>query len=94
LSISDVKNGYKRLILKLSEVLLSEEVEGPYMHLNQRLIPIQKWYHPRDIHLTRMVLYIPYKKDKSRRFCTKFINLDLGLYKGGILFLGGGQYDR
>jgi hypothetical protein len=28
LSISDAKNGCKRLILKLSEVLLSEEVEG------------------------------------------------------------------
>ena len=31
----------------------------------------------------RMVLYIPYKKDKNRRVCTKFIKLDLGLYKGG-----------
>jgi hypothetical protein len=40
LSISDAKNRYKRLILKLSEVLLSEEVEGPYMHLNQRLVLI------------------------------------------------------
>ena len=28
----------------------------------------------------RVVLYIPYKKDKNRRVCTKFINLDLGLY--------------
>ena len=41
----------------------------------------------------RMVLYILYKKGKNRRVCTKFINLDLGLYKGGILFLGVGQYD-
>jgi hypothetical protein len=36
-----------------------------------------------------MVLYIPYKKDKNRRFCTKFINLGLGLYKGGSYSLGG-----
>jgi hypothetical protein len=42
----------------------------------------------------RLVLYIPYKKDKNRRVCTKFINMDLGLYKGAILFLGVGQYDR
>jgi hypothetical protein len=42
LSISDAKIGCKRLILKLSEVLISEEVEGPYMHLNQRLVLIQK----------------------------------------------------
>jgi hypothetical protein len=32
-----------------------------------------------------MVLYIPYKKDKNRRVCTGFVNLDLSLYKGGIL---------
>jgi hypothetical protein len=38
-----------------------------------------------------VVLYISYKKDKNRRVCTKFINLDLGLYKGGILFLEGGD---
>jgi len=42
----------------------------------------------------RVVLYIPYKKDKNRRVCTKFINLDLGLYKQGFLFLKVGQYDR
>jgi hypothetical protein len=41
----------KDLILKLSEVLRSEEVEGPYMHLNQRLVLIQKWYSPRNIQL-------------------------------------------
>jgi hypothetical protein len=37
-SIAD--NGCKRLILKLSQVLISEEVEGPYMHLNHRLVLI------------------------------------------------------
>jgi hypothetical protein len=42
----------------------------------------------------RMVLYIPYKTDKNPGVCTKFINLDLGLYKGGVLFFGVGQYDR
>jgi hypothetical protein len=31
----------------------------------------------------RMVLYIPYKKDKNRRDCKKIINLDQVLYKGG-----------
>jgi hypothetical protein len=30
----------KRLILKLSKVLIVEEVEGPFMNPNQRLIPI------------------------------------------------------
>jgi hypothetical protein len=30
----------QKIELKLSEVLLSEEVEGPYMHLNQRLVLI------------------------------------------------------
>jgi hypothetical protein len=44
--------GVKRLILKLPKVLIMKEVEGPYMHLNPRLIPIQKWYDPRDIQLT------------------------------------------
>jgi hypothetical protein len=34
--------GCKKLILKLSKVLSVEEVKGPYMHINQRLIPIQK----------------------------------------------------
>ena len=29
--------GCKRLILKLSEVLLAMEVKGPYMHANRRL---------------------------------------------------------
>ena len=38
--MSEVLIGYKRLILKLSKVLIIEEVEGPYMHPNQRLIPI------------------------------------------------------
>lgn len=42
----------------------------------------------------KMVLYIPHKKDKNRKVCTKFINLDLALYKGGVLFLVVGQYDR
>jgi hypothetical protein len=42
---------YKRLILKLSGVLLAIEVEVPYMHPNQRLILIQKWYNTRDIQL-------------------------------------------
>jgi len=32
--MSDVWIGCKRLILKLFEVLIIEEVEGPYMHLN------------------------------------------------------------
>jgi len=44
--------GSKRLILKLSQVLMVEEVEGPFMHPNQRLIPLQKWYDKRDIQLT------------------------------------------
>jgi len=38
--------------LKLSKVLMVEEVKGPYMHPNQRLNPIHKWYDPRDIQLT------------------------------------------
>ena len=41
------------MILKLSGFLLAMEVEGPYMHPNQRLILIQKWYGTRDIQLTR-----------------------------------------
>ena len=41
----------KRLILKLSKVLLAMEVKGPYMHANQRLILIQKWCDTRDIQL-------------------------------------------
>jgi len=32
--------GCKRLILKLSKVLLAIDVEGPYMHANWRLILI------------------------------------------------------
>ena len=44
--------GCKRLILKLSEVLVVEQVKGPFIHPNQRLIPLYKWYDPRDIHLT------------------------------------------
>jgi hypothetical protein len=32
--------GCKRLILKLSKVLLAIEVKGPYMHANRRLILI------------------------------------------------------
>ena len=44
--------GCKRLILKLSGFLLAMEVESPYMHPNQRLILIQKWYDTRDIQLT------------------------------------------
>jgi len=51
-SSGEVWIGYKRLILKLSGVLLAMEVEGPYMHPNQRLILIQKWYDTRDIQLT------------------------------------------
>ena len=47
--MSEVWIRYKRLILKLSKVLRVEEVEGPFMHPNQRL---QKWYHPLDIQLT------------------------------------------
>jgi hypothetical protein len=47
--MSELRIGCKRLILKLSEVLIIEEVEGPYMFPNERLIPIQKWYDPRDI---------------------------------------------
>jgi len=39
-SSGEVWNGCKRLILKLSKVLLAMEVEGPYMHANQRLILI------------------------------------------------------
>ena len=50
--IGEVWIGCKRLILKLSKVLIVEEVKGPYMHPNQRLNPIQKWYDPRDIQLT------------------------------------------
>ena len=49
--MSDVWIGCKRLILKLFEVLIIEEVEGPYMFPNERLIPIQKWYDPHDIQL-------------------------------------------
>jgi len=44
----------KRLILKLSKVLIVVEGEGSFMHPNQRLIPIQKWYDPRDIQLTEV----------------------------------------
>jgi hypothetical protein len=29
-----------------------EEVEDPFMHPNQRLIPLYKWYDTRDIQLT------------------------------------------
>jgi hypothetical protein len=48
----DARIGCKRLILKLPEVLIIEEVEEPNTHPNQRLILIQKWYDPRDIQLT------------------------------------------
>jgi hypothetical protein len=44
--------GCKGLILKLSKVLSVEEVKGPYMHPNQRLILIKKWHDTRDIQLT------------------------------------------
>jgi hypothetical protein len=50
--------GRKRLILKLSQVLSVKEVKGLYMHLNKRLIPIQKWYDPRDIQLIICYYYI------------------------------------
>jgi hypothetical protein len=53
--MGEVWIGCKRLILKLSKVLVVEEVEAPFMHPNQRLIPsfpLQKWYDPRDIQLT------------------------------------------
>jgi len=39
-SSGEVWIGCKRLILKLSKVLLAMEVECPYMHVNQRLILI------------------------------------------------------
>jgi len=52
-SYGEVWIGRKRLILKLSEVLSVEEVQGPYMHLNQRLISIQKWYDTRNIQLIK-----------------------------------------
>ena len=52
LHVGEVWIGCKRLILKLSEVLIVEEVESPFMHTNQNPIPLQKWYDPRDIHLT------------------------------------------
>jgi len=48
--------GIKYLILKLSKVLSVEEVRGPYIHPNQRLIHIQKWYDTCDIQLTFAVL--------------------------------------
>jgi hypothetical protein len=41
--IGEVWIGCKSLILKLSKVLSVEEVKGPYIHPNQRLILIQKW---------------------------------------------------
>jgi len=43
--------------VKLSKVLSVEEVKGPYMHPNQRLIPIYKWYDTRDIQLTSLPRY-------------------------------------
>jgi len=52
-SLSEVWIGCKILILKLSKVLIVEEVKGPYMHPNRRLNPIQEWYDPRDIQLTK-----------------------------------------
>jgi hypothetical protein len=39
-SSGEVWIGCKRLILKLSKVLSVKGVKGPYMHPNQRLIPI------------------------------------------------------
>ena len=52
LIIGAVWIGCKRLTLKLSKVLMVEEVEGPCMHSNQRLIPLYKCYDLRDIQLT------------------------------------------
>jgi len=52
--MSEVWIRCKRLILKLSEVLIIKKVKGPYIHPNQRLILIQKWRNPRDIQLTRI----------------------------------------
>jgi hypothetical protein len=51
-SSGEVWIGCKRLILKLSGVLLAMKVKGPYMRPNQRLILIQKWCDTRDIQLT------------------------------------------
>jgi hypothetical protein len=56
-SSGEVWIGCKRLILKLFGVLLAMEVEGPYMHPNQRLILIQKWCDTRDIQLTPRTTY-------------------------------------
>jgi hypothetical protein len=44
--------GCKRLILKLSQVILAMEVKGPYMHSNRRLTLIHKWCDTRDFQLT------------------------------------------
>jgi hypothetical protein len=63
--MGEVWIGYKRLILKLSKVLRVEEVEGPFMHPYQRLIPLQKWYNPRDIQLTRTVTQMANKRGKT-----------------------------
>jgi len=52
-SSGEVWIGCKRLILKLSQVLSVEEVKGPYMPPNQRLILIQKWYDTRDVNWDR-----------------------------------------
>jgi len=64
-SSGEVWIGCKRLILKLSEVLSVKEVKGPYMHPNQRLIPIQKWYDTRDIQLTIWASLCCYKRSMS-----------------------------
>jgi hypothetical protein len=38
--MDEVRIGYKRLILKLSKVLMAGEVRKPFMYLNKRLIPV------------------------------------------------------
>ena len=49
--MGEVWIGCKRLILKLSRVLIVDEVRGPYMHPNQRLNLIQKWCINSMIHV-------------------------------------------
>jgi hypothetical protein len=46
--------------LKLSKVLMVEEVEDPFTHPNQRLIPL---YDPRDINLIHLC-----RSSADRRF--------------------------
>ena len=52
--MSEVWIRCKRLILKLSEVLIIKKVRGRYIHPNQRLALVQKWYNLRDIQLARI----------------------------------------